>query len=109
MKLIVLLWRYSRGLVVLAIIAGIVSGLSNAALIALVHQALVDSRSALPTLGIIFIGVGLALPISRVVSQVLLTYLSQKAVFDLRMALSRRILAAPLRQLEEVGPARLLA
>ena len=109
MKLIALLWRYSRGLVVLAIIAGIVSGLSNAALIALVHQALVDSRSALPTLGIIFIGVGLALPISRVVSQVLLTYLSQKAVFDLRMALSRRILAAPLRQLEEVGPARLLA
>ena len=109
MKLLGLVWRYSRGLVVLAMIAGIISGLSNAALIAVVHRALVDGRSALPVLGLVFIIVCLALPLSRVISQVLLTYLAQKATFDLRVALARRVLAAPLRQLEEVGPARLLA
>lgn len=109
MKLLGLVWRYSRGLVVLAIIAGIISGLSNAVLIGVVHRALVDGRSALPALGLVFIAVCLALPLSRLVSQVLLTHLAQKATFDLRMSLARRILAAPLRQLEEVGPARLLA
>jgi len=109
MKLLGLVWRYSRRLVVLAIIAGIISGLSNAALIGVVHRALVDGRSALPALGLVFIAVCLGLPISRLISQVLLTYLAQKATFDLRMTLARRILAAPLRQLEEVGPARQLA
>jgi len=109
MKLLGLVWRYSRGLVVLAIIAGIISGLSNAVLIGVVHRALVNDRSALPALGLVFIGLCLALPLSRLVSQVLLTYLAHRATFDLRMGLARRILAAPLRQLEEVGPARLLA
>lgn len=109
MKLLGLVWRYSRGLVVLAMIAGIISGLSNAVLIGVVHRALVDGRSALPVLGLVFIALCLALPISRLISQVLLTYLAHRATFDLRMTLARRILAAPLRQLEEVGPARLLA
>ena len=109
MKLLGLVWRYSRGLVVLAIIAGIISGLSNAVLIGVVHRALVGGRSELPTLGLVFIAICLALPLSRLVSQVLLTSLAHKATFDLRMSLARRVLAAPLRQLEEVGPARLLA
>ncbi len=109
MKLLGLVWRYSRGLVVLAIIAGIISGLCNAILVGVVHRALVDSRSALPTLGLVFIALCLALPLSRLVSQVLLTYLAHRATFDLRMSLARRILTAPLRQLEEVGPAKLLA
>jgi len=109
MKLLGLVWRYSRGLVVLAIVAGIISGLSNAALIGVVHRALVDGRNAMPLLGLIFIAICVALPLSRLISQVLLTYLAQKATFDLRMTLARRILAAPLRQLEEVGPARQLA
>lgn len=108
MKLLGLVWRYSRGLVLLAMIAGIISGLSNAILIGVVHQALVDGPSA-PVLGLIFVALCLALPVSRLISQVLLTYLAHRATFDLRMTLSRRVLAAPLRQLEEVGPARLLA
>src|SRR6185312_3298780 len=97
MKLLGLVWRYSRGLVVLAMIAGVISGLSNAALIGVIHRALVGGRDARPALGLGFIAMCLGLPISRRISQVLLTFLA------------RRILAAPLRQLEEVGPARLLA
>jgi len=39
----------------------------------------------------------------------LLTHLGQEALLDLRLRLSRQILAAPLRRLEEIGPHRLLA
>ena len=39
----------------------------------------------------------------------LLCSLGQGCVFDLRMGLSRRILGAPLRQLEEIGAPRMLA
>jgi putative ATP-binding cassette transporter len=51
----------------------------------------------------------LALPVTRFISGYLLVKLSQRAIYDLRLALSRRILAAPLRKLEEVGTSRLLA
>ena len=49
------------------------------------------------------------LPTSRIASQVTLSHLVQTAIYDLRMHLSPQILGAPLRQLEEIGPSRLLA
>ncbi len=51
----------------------------------------------------------LLLPISRLLSEVLLNRLGQWALYRLRIDLCRQILASPLRQVEKIGSARLLA
>ena len=56
-----------------------------------------------------FIALWIILPISRIASQITLSHVVHTASYDLRMHLSRQILGAPMRQLEEVGPHRLLA
>jgi putative ATP-binding cassette transporter len=109
MKLVSVLLSYSRRTVILAIIGGMINGGCNAALLAIVHAALTSGREASPNLLRGFIALWIVLPISRIASQVTLSLVVQTAVYDLRMHLSRQILAAPLRQLEEVGPHRLLA
>jgi len=109
MKIISVLLSYSRRTVILAIIGGIVTGACNAGLLAIVHAALTAGREASPNLLWAFIALWIILPISRIASQVTLSHVVHTAVYDLRMHLSRQILSAPLRQLEEVGPHRLLA
>ena len=109
MKLIRILLSYSRRTVILAIIVGIINGVCNAALLAIIHKALTSGREAPPNLLWGFIALWLILPASRVASQVTLSHLVQTAIYDLRMHLSRQMLGAPIRQLEEIGPHRLLA
>ena len=109
MKLIRILLSYSRRTVVLAIIGGVINGACNAALLAIVHGGLTAGREASPKLLWGFIALWIVLPISRIASQVTLSLVVQTAVYDLRTHLSRQILGAPMRQLEEVGPHRLLA
>jgi len=55
-----------------------------------------------------FIAFCVALPIVRFISEVLQVQLASGALFDQRLRLSRKILDAPLRKLEEVGSPRLL-
>ena len=109
MKIISVLLSYSRRTVILAILGGIVTGACNAALLAIVHRALTAGREASPELLWGFIALWVLLPVVRIASQVTLSHVVHTAVYDLRMHLSRQILGAPLRQLEEVGPHRLLA
>ncbi len=109
MKIISVLLSYSRRNVILAIFGGIITGLCNAALLAIVHRALTAGRGASANLLWGFIALWLILPISRIASQITLSHVVHTAVYDLRMHLSRQILGAPLRKLEEVGPHRLLA
>jgi putative ATP-binding cassette transporter len=49
------------------------------------------------------------MPVTRFISQTLLTHLGQKAIFDLRLRLCRQILATPQRGLEEMGSPRIMA
>jgi putative ATP-binding cassette transporter len=109
MKLISVLLSYSRRNVILAILGGIVTGLCNAALLGIIHRALTAGREGSSNLLWGFIALWILLPISRIASQVTLSHVVHTAVYDLRMHLSRQILSAPLRRLEEVGPHRLLA
>src|SRR5678816_3288857 len=109
MKVISVLLSYSRRTIILAVFGGIVTGACNAALLAIIHGALTAGREASPNLLWGFIALWIILPISRIASQVTLSHVVHTAVYDLRMHLSRQILGAPLRQLEEVGPHRLLA
>ncbi len=109
MKLIKFLWRNSKSVAALAVVAGSISGLSSAGLIALIHGAL--GHSAFPARDLVptYVGLCLLLLTANVSSQLLLLHLSQGAIFNLRMRLSAGILSVPLRRLEETGPARLFA
>jgi putative ATP-binding cassette transporter len=101
--------KYSRSILVITILTGIASGLINTALLALINAALGSAGAASSRLVVGFVALCVALPVLRLVPEVLLLRLTQGAMFDLRLHLCRRILAAPLRLLEELKPARLLA
>lgn len=101
--------RYSRAAVTLVILAGIVSGIANAGLIALITNALTRTGSPTKTLLWAFAGLCILLPLARFVSEYLLIRLAARAIFALRMRLCRQILAASLRLLEGLGAPRLLA
>src|SRR4026209_422998 len=109
MKLLRFLWRHSKSIAVLAVLAGIFSGLSSAGLIALVHNALRHSASPPRTLILLYVGLCLLLLLTRVGSQVILLRLSLDTIFTLRLQLCANILSAPLRRLEEIGAARLFS
>ncbi|HEU4712833.1 MAG TPA: cyclic peptide export ABC transporter [Pyrinomonadaceae bacterium] len=106
MKLLLFLLRNSRGILILAVIAGVISGASNTGLLAVITAGLGNSYSR-NTLIAAFVALCIVAPLSRIASEVLLVQLGQKAVFDLRMKLSAQILRVPLRQLEELGPHKL--
>lgn len=100
--------RYSRRSVILAVIAGVISGASNAGLLALFNAALRGTGYSKSTLIWSFVGLCLFLPLARFISEMLLNHLGQEALFKLRMQLSRQILSVPLRKLEELGAHRLM-
>ncbi|HEY9845819.1 MAG TPA: cyclic peptide export ABC transporter [Candidatus Caenarcaniphilales bacterium] len=108
MNLIRLLLRSAWPTVTLAVLTGLLSGASSARLIALINEALNRQASA-TQLAWSFTGLGFVILLTSVTSQILLIRLSQKAIFDLRMLLSCRILASPLPALEQLGTPRLLA
>src|ERR1041385_4854582 len=107
MKLIAFFLRHSRKIVFLSIVAGALSGMCNAALLAVINSVL---KTGIPGWGLIwsFVGLCMLLPFSRYTSERLLTKLGQQATHRMRMQLCRQILAAPLLHLEQLGSARLL-
>lgn len=110
MKLIYLLLRSSWGMVAIAIGTGFLSGGSSAALIALISTASAGSNKTSLTYIIWgFLGLVIVALITSITSQVMLVRLSQDAVSQLRMRLSRQILTSELTHLEQLGNPRLLA
>lgn len=109
MKLISFLLRVSPKLVLAAILVGLVAGATNTGLLAVINAALNSPGSSSGTLVWGFAGLCLVMLLSRISSAIMLIRLSRWAVYDLRIMLSRRILGAPLRHLEELGASRLLA
>jgi putative ATP-binding cassette transporter len=109
MKVFSFLLRSSGSLVAVAVLAGLVAGLSNTGLLALINVALTRTADVAPQLPWSIVGLCVLMLVSRVTSEMLLIRLSQKSIFSLRMRLCRRILSTPLRQLEELGAHRLLA
>jgi putative ATP-binding cassette transporter len=98
---------FSRPAVALALLCGLVSGLGLTGLLAIIGDAVAGRRS--PDLLIRFIGLCLLVPASRLISQSIFNLLTTRAIFETRLQTCRKILAAPLRSLEESGPHRLLA
>lgn len=101
--------RHSRKMIVFAIFTSFLAGAGYTMLIALIKKALADGLFSQPKLIWSFVAFCLAIPICGFASQMILLYLTSKAAYELRIQLSRQLLAAPLRQLETLGPHRLLA
>jgi len=95
--------------VILALVAGFVSGICNIGILALITASFRKEGQSLRGLMWAFAAMCIVLPVSRFISEVLLNALGQDALFTLRLRLSRQILAAPLQHLEELGSHRLLA
>lgn len=93
----------------LAVIAGALAGLSMVAVLALTNKALHQVGAVSPGAVLLYCGLIALVFLSRVSSTVLLTRLIQDSIANLRLKLSREILAAPLINLEVFGPHRLLA
>ncbi|AFZ14719.1 cyclic peptide transporter [Crinalium epipsammum PCC 9333] len=109
MNLLQLLLRTSWVSVTSAIIAALISGVSSTGLIALINLSLNNSKLPITSLAWAFAACCLLLLISTAASLIAIAYLSQQVIFKLWIDLNRRILASPLRRIEEIGSPRLLA
>jgi putative ATP-binding cassette transporter len=107
MKIIWLLIKASWVSGVVAILAGFISGGCNARLIALINTAI--NENSPQSMILPFVGLAILALISGILSQFVLINLAQNSVYQLRLRLSQQILAAPLQQLEDLGPNQLLA
>jgi len=109
MNLLAILFRTSWRKTLLAIAASTIGGFSIAGLLALINSTLARIGSGSGQLAWGFFGLCLLVLLARVLSSTLLVRLSQSTLAGLREHLSRQILAAPMRRLEEVGKHRVLA
>jgi putative ATP-binding cassette transporter len=100
----------ARRLLFGAVVVGMLAGSGSVGLLALVNRSLRQSaHSTLAHVGLLFAGLCVLVTVGRVSSVGLLSLLGQGMVKELRLELSRQILAAPLPTLEKLGPHRLLA
>jgi len=107
MKVFQLLLKLSKTRTLLAILAGSIGAICSTLLITIISVTLTQHRLD-STLIYYFIVVAVLMIVSKIISQSILTRLGQQAIFDIRMELSRRILATPYRHLEEMGGHKLL-
>ncbi|MBD2099951.1 cyclic peptide export ABC transporter [Leptolyngbya sp. FACHB-261] len=109
MNLIRLLLSTSGSSVLLATFTGLLSGASSAGIIALINTALQGTSLPRAVLALSFLGLCLLMLISTAISQMCIGRVAEKIISDLRLLLTSRILACPLRHIEEIGIPRLLA
>ena len=109
MKLFSFLFRYSKRMVTIAIVTGIIAGVCSAALVAFINANLNHARSPSGLTIWLMTALVAAVFTSGLASRLILNRLSRRAVFDMRMRLCREVLAVPLRRLEEIGSHQILA
>src|SRR5687767_1200372 len=109
MKLVAFLLRSSLATVSLAVISGIIAGVSNTGLLIVINSVLSKSNVIVETLIWSFVLLCIAMLVSRADSWIFLVQLAHRVTYKLRLELSARILSAPLPQLERLGAPRLLA
>jgi len=110
MKLLSFLFQRCRRMLVITVIAALLSGACNAGLIALINQVLNDAhrQATLTFTATLFAALVLGKLVTGFASQLWLIRYSQQAVAELRRHLVQRILAVPLRRLEQVGSSRVM-
>ncbi|WP_416398939.1 cyclic peptide export ABC transporter [Allohahella sp. A8] len=107
MNMLRYLYQQSWRLVLFATITGAISGLASAGLVAVINKG-ISADAEIASLGWTFVALCAALLIFKICSEVSLLHLTQNAIYDLRLQLSRKLLATPLKRLQELGKHRLL-
>jgi putative pyoverdin transport system ATP-binding/permease protein len=114
LRMLVFLSRFSRSLPYyrltfgLVILLGILGGVGNMLLVALVNERLHVLGPTRHLLLWEFGGLCILVPLSHLLSSIMLLRLTQKSIFTMRTQLCRSILRAPMRHLEQLGAHRLL-
>ena len=109
LRLFGFLLRNARGTVIVMTLAGALSGLCSAGVIALITRALSHHDEPLTVLALGFAALAAGKIVSTAAAQLLLVRFSQGAILDLSLNLCEKIVAAPLRQIEKRGLARVHA
>jgi putative pyoverdin transport system ATP-binding/permease protein len=109
LRLFAFLLRNSRGTVILMTLAGALSGMFSAGVIALIARVVARPHDTPTLLAIGFIALAAAKIVSTLISQLLLVRFSQGAILGLSVDLCEKVVLAPLRKLEQRGVARILA
>jgi putative ATP-binding cassette transporter len=109
MGLLAFLLRASRGVVVLSVLAGLTGGVCGVSLIALIQSELAREVPGPNTMVWAFGALCLVAAGARIMGQVGMVKLGQRAVADLGMHIVRRTLELPLREFEAIDSSALLA
>jgi len=109
MNLLLFLLRSSWRTVLAAAAVGGVSGVASMALVGITLYTLRDPGGSRGSLVAAFVGLCAIVLATRIGSQLLLARLTQQTVSRLRLGLCRRVLASPLRHVEEISAHRILA
>ena len=108
MRLLALLPRVPTRLLVIGAIASVLAGVSTSALVALVN-ALLREDIPHPGAGARFAGLSFIVLATTLLSTLTMSRFSSGVIADLALLLARRIVGAPLRTIESIGPPKLLA
>ncbi|MDO8544832.1 MAG: cyclic peptide export ABC transporter [Opitutaceae bacterium] len=108
MNLIRFFFRGSRAMMICTFVAALLSGACNAGLIAMVNLALQQHGSMTNALIIAFVALAAGRLVTNFIAQITQAHFAQQNSARLRRELVEKILAVPLRQLEEIGAPRLM-
>lgn len=110
MNLISYLYRHSWRLLLFSALASIVAGLSGAALVAVIGAGVNAVNASAPLAGLAWAFFGLVLLhlVTKSASELTLLHLTHRAICELRITLSRKLLATPQPRLQELGKPALL-
>jgi putative pyoverdin transport system ATP-binding/permease protein len=101
-------WRTSPVITIVATVSGLLSGAGSIGLLSLINDVLSNYHQSGQVLGWWYLGLCSLILVTQYLTAVLMTRLSQGAASNLRLQLSRQILRIALRQIETLGPHRLL-
>jgi putative ATP-binding cassette transporter len=102
MNVIKYLWRESHWLLLLSSACAIASGIIGAALVGIIGDR-VDGGAATAREAGLFFACCLALVATQIISEAALLNLTQTAMLGLRLRLSGKVLATPLKDLQQLG------
>ena len=108
MRITKYIWQASPTLCAVTVITGILTGITNAALITMISRALYNQAARTGSFILSFFALCVLSVIVGSASQIALGYLSRQAMAELRMGLCQKIITAPLSQLETMGTHRLI-
>lgn len=108
-RLLSVLWSNSPRILVASAIAGVLAGVSNTLMLAIINRAVAGEGEPGMMLAWGFLALVFFLPLAMLLSDFLLVQLTQGLNFRLQLNLIEQILMAPLRKLEAMGNNKLYA